>query len=173
MKQAMIDYMQKTKHDHFNTPAYAVKPLLPYIKPRWTIWEPTDTTGDSEITRVLKDHGCTVISTSKTKFDFLTDEPDFKFDCIITNPPYTLKNDFIRRCIYHSRKNYARWALLLPLTALEGIERRKLFESVGQFLGIMVLDRRVEFTGKSVWFNTSWFCYGLLPGQLMFEELCK
>jgi len=168
MKQAMINYTQNEKHDHFDTPAYAVKPLLQFIKPEWIIWEPTDTTGNSEIARVLREHGNKVISTSKENFDFLTDEPDFEFDCIITNPPYTLKDEFIKRCYYHVR----RWAMLMPLTALEGISRGKLFGEWG--LQLLVLNRRVEFTGGACWFNTSWFSWGnILPDNLMFAALEK
>ena len=36
-----------------------------------------------------------------------------------------------------------------------------------------ILDRRVEFTGGSVWFNTSWFCNDILPKQIIFTELKK
>lgn len=169
MKQAMIDYTKNKKHDHFDTPDYAVEPLLKYIDPEWVIWEPTDTTGKSRISEMLRANGNKVISTNKDSFDFLNREPDFWFDCIITNPPYTLKNEFIKRCIYFKMK----WALLLPLTALEGVERRKLFNQISHSFGILVLDRRVEFTGGSVWFNTSWFCNKILPRQIIFTELNK
>ena len=168
MKKAMIDYMQNKKFDHFNTPDYAIKPLLPHVPKTWTIWEPTDSTGKSRITKVLQNHGCTVRSTSQKEIDFLNDKPDFSFDCIITNPPYSLKDEFIERCI----ELESPWALLLPLTALEGIKRGKLFNKIERF-GVMIFDRRVEFTGGSCWFNTSWFCYWLLPKQLIFTELNK
>ena len=173
MKQVMIDYMQKPKKDNFETPYYAVKPLLKYIKPKWTIWEPTDTTGKSQITKALKDHGCKVVSTDKTKFDFLVDIPDFEFDCIITNPPYSLKDDFISKCFTYSYTGRnTKWALLLPITALEGIKRGEMFRDELDF-GVMVFDRRIEYMNKSVYFNTSWFCYGILPRQLIFSELQK
>jgi hypothetical protein len=167
VKQAMINYVKKKKHDHFDTPAYAVYPLLEYIPSKWVIWEPTDTTGNSEIARELKKHGNKVISTSRESFNFLTNEPDFEFDCIITNPPYTLKNQFIKKCFFHGK----RWAMLMPLTALEGVERGRWFRDHG--IELLVLDRRVEFTGGSCWFNTSWFCYRVLPHSLMFAELEK
>jgi hypothetical protein len=61
----------------------------------------------------------------------------------------------------------------MPITALEGISRGRMFRSMGNRFGVLVLDRRVEFTGKSVWFNTSWFCRDILPGQLVFAELEK
>jgi hypothetical protein len=169
MKQAMIDYTKKDKHDLFDTPDYAIKPLLPYLPSYWTAWEPTDTTGKSRITKMLKQHGNKVISTGKKQIDFLTEQPSFNFDFIITNPPYSLKDAFIQRCIEYKKP----WAMLMPLTALDGINRRKLFVQCNTELGLLVLDRRVEFTGGSVWFNTSWFCYKLLPKQLMFAELRK
>ena len=173
MKQAMIDYMQKPKNDSFETPYYAVKPLLEYINPNWTIWEPTDTTGESQITRALKDHGCKVVSTNKTKFDFLTDTPDFYFDCIVTNPPYSIKDDFISKCYSYTFTGIeVRWALLLPITALEGVKRGVIFRNEPNF-GVMVFDRRIEYMDKSAYFNTSWFCYGILPRQLIFKELNK
>jgi hypothetical protein len=167
MKQAMINYVKNKKHDHFDTPAYAVYPLLEYIPPEWVIWEPTDTTGNSEITRALRDHGNKVISTSQETLDFLTGVPDFEFDCIITNPPYTLKNQFIKKCYERGSK----WAMLMPLTALEGVERGQVFRHFG--LELLVLDRRVEFTGGACWFNTSWFCSGILPQNLMFSTFVK
>jgi hypothetical protein len=169
MKQAMIDYGQHEKFDSFATPAYAVRPLLPYIPKTWTVWEPTDSTGDGQITRLLREHGCTVIATGKDRLDFLRDPPDFWFDCIVTNPPYSLKDAFIKRCMEHNMP----FALLLPLTALEGVARGALYRSMGKAFGALILDRRVEFTGKSVWFNTSWFCRRILPRQLMFAELRK
>jgi len=167
MKQAMIDTMRKPKHDHFDTPDYAVFPLMPHIPKGRIVWEPTDTTGKSNISAALKNHGCEVVSTSKKEFDFLTDTPGFDFDYIITNPPYTLKDRFIERC-YELKKP---WALLLPLTALEGVKRGKLFGEHG--LELMVLNRRVEFTGGSVWFPVGWFCYRILSDQLMFAEIEK
>jgi hypothetical protein len=170
MKQAMTDYAQKPKRDHFNTPEYAVEPLLKYIDPAWTVWEPTDTYGKSKITSVLRKHGIKVISTNKKKIDFLHDEPDFAFDCIVTNPPYSRKDEFIMSCMARQKP----FALLLPLSALEGVCRGKMFRDMGKKFGVLVLDRRIEFTGESqVWFNTSWFCYGLLPRQLIFTELRK
>lgn len=169
MKQAMIEYGRRPKIDHFDTPAYAMRPLLRYIPSGWTVWEPTDTFGRSAIVTALRGNGNKVAATGKTKLDFLRDEPDFPFDCITTNPPYSIKEEFIARCVALGKP----WALLLPLTALEGIARGAMFRRLGKKFGVLVLDRRVEFTGKSVWFNTSWFCYGILPRQLVFAELAK
>jgi DNA modification methylase len=166
MKKAMTDYMKKPKSDHFSTPDYAIEPLLKYINPDWTVWEPADTNGKSRISHKLRMNGNVV---RDTNFDFLKKTPDFCFDCVVTNPPYSIKDDFIFRAMTFRKP----FAFLLPLTALEGVRRGSMYRVMGKKFGVLVLDRRVEFTGGSVWFNTSWFCYGLLPEQLIFAELEK
>lgn len=170
MKKAMIDYMKNEKNDELYTPEYAIKPLLKYLPKNKIIWECTDF-GSSNITKVLKESGFKVISTHKKDFDFLKDIPDFEFDIIITNPPYSLKDEFIKKC-YEYKKPFC---LLLPITSLEGIERGKMFRE--NDIQLLVLDRRCNFiynnAKKSNWFNTSWFCWNILPKQLIFEELIK
>lgn len=171
MKKAMIDYMKNIKNDELYTPEYAIRPLLKYLKNKnITIWECTDY-GASNITKVLIDGGFKVIKTHKKDFDFLNDTPNFDFDMIITNPPYSLKDEFIKKCYEYKRP----FALLLPITSLEGIERGKMFRENG--IELLVFDRRCNFiynnAKKSNWFNTSWFCWNVLPKQLIFEELNK
>jgi hypothetical protein len=167
MKQAMIDYTQKKKFDVFFTPEYAVQPLLPFICPNWVVWEPTDVNHNSGITKTIRRRGNSVISTNKQQRDFLRDCRPEGVDCIVTNPPYSLKDQFLMRA-FDLRLPFA---FLLPLTALEGVQRGALFREHG--IEVLVLDRRVEFTGKSVWFATAWFCHGILPECLMFAQLEK
>lgn len=170
MKKAMIDYMKNVKNDELYTPEYAIIPLLKYLPNNIVIWECTDF-GKSNITKILKQNGYKVITTHKNNFDFLTDTPNFQFDMIITNPPYSLKDEFLEKC-YEYKKSFA---LLLPLTSLEGINRGKMYRENG--IELLVFDRRCNFiydnSKKSNWFNTSWFCYKVLPKQLIFEELNK
>ena len=170
MKKAMINYMQNIKNDELYTPEYAIKPLLKYLPKNIKIWECTDY-GSSNITKILKENKYEIIKTHKDNFDFLNDKPNFEFDMIITNPPYSLKDEFIKKC-YEYKKPFA---LLLPITSLEGIERGKMFRENG--IELLVFDRRCNFiydnAKKSNWFNTSWFCHNILPRQLIFEELKK
>lgn len=164
MKQALL---QHTLNDEFYTPEVAIIPLLKYLPKDITIWECTDF-GGSNITKILKKHGYNVVSTHKENFNFLTDDPTFEFDMIITNPPYSLKDEFIDKC-YQYKKPFA---LLLPITALEGIKRgRGLYRKHG--IELLVFDRRINYmkNKKSNWFNTSWFCYHVLPQQLIFERI--
>ncbi len=74
MKKALINYIQKEKFDNIYTPAYAVEPLLKYIPKGITIWECCDF-GESQITKLLKKHGCKVISTDKEEnfFEYVPD----------------------------------------------------------------------------------------------------
>lgn len=146
-----------TNDEHFDTPEYSVTPLIPYLPAGAVIWECTDTYGRSGISTGLRKAGFQV---EATNFDFLTCSVDGVFDVIVTNPPFSQKDQFVERCINYEKS----FALLLPLTALEGIKRHKLWASIEDEFGLLVLDRRVEFTGGGVWFNTSWFTRGLFKG---------
>lgn len=166
MKEALINYIQSVKNDELYTPEIAVLPLLKYLPKNKIIWECTDY-GSSKITKILRDNGFKVISTHKREFDFLEDIPDFEFDIIITNPPYSIKDDFIEKCYSYGKP----FALLLPIHALEGKRRGALYRKHG--LELLVLDKRINYikSKKSNWFNTSWFCYQILPDKLIFEEV--
>ena len=167
MKQSLIDYMKNGKNDEIYTPEYALIPLLKYLPKDKVIWECTDY-GESNITKILRKHGYKVVSTHITTFDFLKDKPNFHYDIIITNPPYSIKNDFIKKC-YETKKPFA---LLLPITALEGIERGEMFRENG--ISIIVLDKRINYLSnkKSNWFNTSWYLYNIIENnKIIFEKL--
>lgn len=166
MKQAMINYIQNEKNDEFYTPKEAIIPILKYLDKNKIYWECTDY-GDSNITKVLNEGGYKVISTNKEQIDFLKQDPNFSFDVIITNPPYSIKDEFIKRC-YELGKPFM---LLLPITALEGKARNKLYKKYG--LEIIVLNKRINFMKdkKNVYFNTSWFCRGIADKELNFEEV--
>ena len=155
-----------TKYVELYTPPYAVEILLPFIPDNVkTIWEPTDF-GKSYITQVLKEAGYNVIPTHKNEgFDFIKNEPDFEYDIIITNPPYTIKDKFLERC-YELGKPFA---LLMPLTALEGKKRQKLYDKYG--IQLIIPNKRIKFLKyisninkfiylKNVWFATAWFTWG-------------
>ncbi|MCD6347792.1 MAG: tRNA (adenine-N(6)-)-methyltransferase [Bacteroidales bacterium] len=159
--------MKLQKWDELYTPPEAIYPLLKYLPKNKTYWECTDF-GGSNITKILRDNGFKVVSTHlKDGFDFLNNEPKFDFDVIITNPPYSLKTDFLRKA-YEMGKPFA---FLLPLTSLEGKERGNIFREYG--VQVLVLDKRINFlkNKNNVWYNTSWFCWKLLPKELIFERV--
>lgn len=162
--------------DDFQTPPEALIPLYPYLKKEWTIWEPA--AGKGYLADDLEKRGFDVIATDKfydaeggVAFDFLTDKP-VQFDCIITNPPFSLKQQFLERA-YSLQVPFA---LLLPLTTFETAKRQKLFDKYG--LEVIFFDKRINFetpnkvAKSSAWFATAWFTYGLNIGKAMsFEKL--
>lgn len=166
MKQTMTNYIKRDKYDELYTPREAIYPILKYLDKTKTYWECTDF-GESNITKILKENGFKVICTNKEQINFLTQTPDFEFDVIITNPPYSLKNEFLKKCYEYNKP----FLLLLPLTALEGKERNRLYEKYG--IEIIVLDKRINFmkNKNNVWFNTSWFCRNITDKQLNFEKV--
>jgi hypothetical protein len=168
MKQTMIDYMKRPKYDEYFTPVEAIKPLLPFIRKPFKCWEPCDPKGTSNITRQLKKDGHKVACTGLPETDFLgTLTIPHSIDVIITNPPYSLKNHFLERCV----RLDIPFCLLLPITTLEGKQRGELFRKHG--IQVLVLDKRIQFIkDKSNWFNVSWFCSpGILPRDLVFAEV--
>lgn len=149
--------------DDYQTPPSAMAPLLPHIKPGSTIWECA--AGLGQLSRGLESHGFNVIETDiLTGHDFLKDSPPDDWDVIVTNPPYSLKDEFLARC-YALGKPFA---LLMPLTSLEGRKRQRLFGLHG--VEMIIMERRVNFVtptgdGKGSWFMTAWFTWGLDIGR--------
>jgi len=82
-------------------------------------------------------------------------------DCIITNPPFKFKQQFLEKC-YELGKPFA---LLLPLTTFETKKRQNLFKKHG--LEVIFFDKRINFetpnnvVKSSAWFATAWFTHGL------------
>lgn len=165
----MIQPMQSGKTDEVFTPAYAITPLLPYLKKEWTIFECAY--GGGHLAKSLTDNGYSVVGDAAINFfDFSSSDFDW-CDCIITNPPYSKKTKFLEKCFETGKP----FALLLPLTALEGKARNSLYRKFG--VQLIIPDRRIHFLmtetrlGKksSAWFQTAWFTSKLnLPCQLNF-----
>ena len=123
--------------DDFQILPEALLPLFPYIDPSWTVWECAE--GSGYLTRALRDKGYNTIGSDILDgHDFLTWHPP-SFDCIITNPPYSLKQRFLYRCYALGKP----WALLLPLTTLETRTRQKLFSRHG--VELILFDKRINF----------------------------
>ena len=166
--------MRQGSPDDFQTPPEALIPLYPYLNPAWWIWECA--CGKGNLVQALRnEEHRAVIATDilqDPKFDFLGDfQPDI-WDCIITNPPFKYKQQFLERC-YQLGKPFA---LLLPLTTFETKKRQDLFKKHG--VEVIFFDRRINFETpnkvekSSAWFATAWFTHGLNIGrELTFEVL--
>lgn len=128
--------------DEYYTPAYAVKPRLKYLerycnKLQYTIWCPFDK-AESQFVKVFKDAGYKVIhSHIDEDKDFFTYEPDEPYDFIISNPPFSCKDEVLKR-LYELNHPYA---MLLPLPTLQGQKR---FPYIKDCEAI-IFDKRVQY----------------------------
>lgn len=109
--------------DLYPTPVDGTESLIEVLKgmkrsdgtPIQTIWEPA--CGDGRLARVLEWHGFKVIATDIRDFpgygygglDFLRESPGGKWgwavgeiDAIVTNPPFSLAEEFIRRALSYT-----------------------------------------------------------------------
>jgi hypothetical protein len=102
----------RVESDYYPTPKEATIALLNNIEinPKSIIWEPA--CGEGYISRVLLEKGFSVISTDLNDqgygeggVDFLTADTR-PCDWIITNPPFSIAEDFIMRC-HRTRKPFA------------------------------------------------------------------
>lgn len=151
--------------DEYYTPRILVKPILQFVKPNSTVWCPFDTK-DSEFVIALKEAGHNVIY-SHIWFgqDFFQYEPKEQYDCIISNPPFTRKLEVFDR-LYKLGKPFA---MICGLPILN-------YQEVGEFfldkeLQLLIVDKKVSFDGNTASFNNSYFCYKMLPRDLMFAHL--
>ena len=92
---------------------------------------------DSQFVKVLQERGHKVIYGIR---DFLENEREpYSFDCIYTNPPFSLKTDVIGRCIATGKK----CTLVLPLDSLGGIKRHELYKKTNLF--VYVPSKRINY----------------------------
>ena len=167
--KAKIDYSKNGPNDEYYTPDEAVHMIIPYIPSNVkTIWECTAIKG-SRIVEVLRSYGYNVIPTHiNDGFDYFKYEPA-QYDLNITNPAYSIKDEFLRRAFYLEKP----FMFLLPTTTLEGLNRGKMFRE--NKIQLLIPDRRFNFNPakpNGAWFHTSWFTYGLnLKNDLNFIQL--
>lgn len=154
-------------NDEKYTPAYAVTPLLKYLDKRQIIWCPFDTE-DSQYVKVLKQNGFTVINShiSEGK-DFFEYEPK-KWDVLISNPPFTGKRKIFERALNFNKP----FALLMTNTWLNDSAPKQLFKE--KDLQLLMFEQRIQFDDQNkITFSSSYYCWNLLPKQIIMERLNK
>lgn len=96
----------RVKSDYYPTPPEVTEALMQFLDlPAGTaIWECA--AGKNHMVNVMRDHGYRVIASDiETGYDFM-ETPLVDCDWIITNPPFSLSEQFISKCIEH-RKPFA------------------------------------------------------------------
>ena len=166
--------------DETYTPAYAVKPLVKYVqdymkrnnKEALTIWCPFDLINSKYVEVLSTIPNVKVIYTHiDSGENFFFYEPEEVYDIIISNPPFSCKDDILKR-LYELNKPYA---MLLPIPTLQGQARFPYMKDI-QYLGF---DKRINYyrdaamtkTQDGVSFGSCYLCKDFLPKDLIIEEL--
>jgi hypothetical protein len=150
-----MKYLGKGSND-LATPKEAVLPLLEYIPHNYKIWECA--VGEGRLLDIISSLGYDVFGDKNENF-LLSNRDDF--DIIITNPPFNKKNQFLYKAFQYKKP----FALLLPITTLEGSYRQQLFSKYG--IQILLLNKRIDFTGKgNPWFAVACFTSGIFSETL-------
>ena len=169
--------MKRRKHNYIpgpsdlcQTPGYAIEPLLelPFFKNIDSIWEPACGQGYMAMAIAQKTGilpFITDIGDYAEQHNFLDEHipfPAWSFDCIITNPPYSIKDKFIKRCYEIG----VPWALLMPV---DTIGNKYFIEMANEHFpkpGIIFFSPRVDFKmpnkgwkGKGSHYSVAWFTW--------------
>lgn len=156
--------------DDFQTPVSAILDFAPFV-PRGIVWDPA--CGKGNVVRGFDTMGFRVHGSDiKTGDDFLSPHAAQArdFDVIVTNPPYSIKDKFIARCLEIGKP----WALLMPVTALGEQWRVEMWRRNG--IQLVLPPERIRFETpynkkSDPWLFTMWFCHGFnLPREINFIE---
>lgn len=169
-----LDQVANSGNDEFYTPAYAITPILKYVKPNSKVWCPFDTE-DSLFVKMLREAGHKVIATHlATGKDFFHHEE--VCDYIISNPPYSLKGEVFNR-LFEIGKPFA---MLVGIVGLfESQKRFNMFKN-NEF-EVMYMNKRIAYfkdyaeqkPSLNPPFSSVYICSGMLPSQIVFEEINK
>lgn len=146
-------------------------PLLKYIKKDMLIWCPFDTI-ESNYYKIFIEHGYNVITSHiDDDLDFFEYQPD-NFDIIISNPPYSRREDVLDRCFSFNKP----FALLINDAGLFDSKKRFELLSKNKF-EIMIFNKRIGYIKpdngslNGVPFKSIYLCSNVLPEQFVFEKI--
>ena len=128
---------------------------------------------NSEYVKVFEKEGFKVIHSHIDEGkNFFFYEPEEYYDVIISNPPFSQKDNVLQR-LYELDKPYA---MLLPIPSLQGQARFPWLKDGLQYLGF---DKRINYytnqdltqVQKGVSFGSCYLCKKFLPKDLILEEI--
>ena len=156
-------------NDECYTPDYGVKPILKYIPEGAIVWCPFDTE-ESEFVKQISKQNEVEYSHISTGHDFFDYEPD-EWDMMVSNPPFTNKRKYFERALYLGKP----FALIMTNTWLNDSAPKQLFKD--KDLQLLMFDKRMKFISPDgrdndkITFSSSYYCYNILPKQIIMEEL--
>ena len=142
---------ERIRNDFYATPPIATEKLITNHKFQFeNVLEPC--VGQGHIADVLRKYHPEATYTllgltdrgypGTIKTDFLQWENGERFDTIITNPPYTIACDFIRKS-YGLLTDEGQLAVFLKIQFLEGVCRRELFDQIPP-VAVYVFRQRIS-----------------------------
>ena len=156
-------------NDECYTPDYGVEPILKYIPKDATVWCPFDTEESQFVIQISKQNKV-IRSHLESGQDFFDYEPD-EWDMIVSNPPFTDKRKFFERALSFNKP----FALIMTNTWLNDSAPKQLFKD--KDLQLLMFDKRMKFISPDgrdndkITFSSSYYCYNILPKQIIMEEL--
>ena len=165
----------RNNNDEFYTPNYAIEPLLKYLKPNSCIWCPFDLE-ESNFVKVFRANGHDVVRSHIDEYGDFFKIPIPECDCIISNPPYSLKYEVFTR-LFELDKPFA---MLVGVVGLfESQKRFKMFASNN--FETMYFDKRVSYFKDyedvkpklNPPFSSIYLTRNILPKQIVFETIIK
>lgn len=163
----------RNEADFYPTPPECTWALLRHFKPPGPVWEPA--CGDGAISEELYLSGLIVLSTDlhdrgygATGIDFLTAPLNPQCRSIVTNPPFSLAEQFIRR----ARGFGVPFAMLLKSTYWHAATRQNLFRDTGPEKVIAMTWRPAFDTsrGNSPTMDVIWTTWGAEPSAVCVYE---
>ena len=147
--------------DEYYTPKCMVDMIIPYVPKDKVIWCPFDIE-KSEFVINLKQNGNKVIySHICNGRDFLDYTPSEKFDMIISNPPFSIKNKVFKKV----------QSFDLPYALVMGLHCMSYYEFAMNFynrqLQLLIPAKRISFNGNGVSFTSVYFCENMLPKDII------
>jgi len=129
----------------------------------------------SAFVKILRQHGFNVIYTGDINFFNLdkTFIDENKITCIIDNPPFTIKDEVLKKSI----ELEVPFAYIMPIDVLGGVKRHKLFKRM--ILQVLIPNKRLKFItpkNKSLLNNPATFhsifiSNGLLKNNIILADI--
>ena len=166
MKDFHVDIKKEGGTDEYITPENAVRYVLPYVEGK-TTWCPFDLSSSNYVKLLPK----VIYTHIETGQDFFFYEPEEPYDCIVSNPPFSKRNEVFER-LFELDKPF------MMLVNSSGIfDNRKRFEMFSKH-GIQLLIpsgrvkyiRRSDGLSNSPMFQSYYVCRNILPHDIIF---CK
>ena len=159
----------KGNNDECYTPDYGVEPILKYIPKDATVWCPFDKEESQFVIQISKQNKV-IRSHLESGQDFFDYEPE-EWDMIVSNPPFTDKRKFFERALSFNKP----FALIMTNTWLNDSAPKQIFKD--KDLQLLMFDKRMKFISPDgrdndkITFSSSYYCYNILPKQIIMEEL--